>query len=168
MSFISDSPLSAEGAALRDDAPQTHLARVLEDVGTVADQVFVEVNPFPGIAQYFCELHLALLERSQSPVFAVKFEEIEGVEHHRLVVSLAMQLVEIRYAVLVADHGFAIDDGRLSLEPAHRLNDPAKSVCPVCAPPREQANSLSLSPDDQPVAVMLDLVNPVGSNRHAD
>ena len=60
------------------------------------------------------------------------------VEHNLIVMAPAVELVEIRDAAVIANHSFAIDRGSLKLKPIHGFDNPAKSVCPVRAPPGEQ------------------------------
>jgi hypothetical protein len=72
-----------------------------------------------------------------------------------------MQSVEIRDAVDAEQHGLAIDHerGRAVLE--RSLDDERIPVGPVMAVPGEQPYALAFAMDDQPIAVMLDLMDPV-------
>ena len=72
-----------------------------------------------------------------------------------------MQAVEIGDAVDAEQHGLAIDhEGRVSV--AQRgLNDQRIAVAPVVAVAGEQPHALALALDDQAVAVVLDLVDPL-------
>jgi hypothetical protein len=61
----------------------------------------------------------------------------------------------------------AIDDERAGAILQRRLDDQRISIRPVMAIVREQPDALVILLDDQPIAVMLDFVNPVGASRNA-
>jgi len=72
-----------------------------------------------------------------------------------------MQEREIGDASRVAHHGLAID-GRLLRQPEHSVADQRIAIRPVIATSGEQPHSPAVDAGDQPVAVMFDLVNPLG------
>jgi hypothetical protein len=64
-------------------------------------------------------------------------------------------------AVETKQHGLAIDDKRTGPIPPCRLGDQGLAGGPVEAVLCEQPDALSLALDDHPIAVMLNLVNPI-------
>jgi hypothetical protein len=63
----------------------------------------------------------------------------------------------------IADDRLAVDEAGPHLEPVYRLDDDGKARRPVVAVPGEQASAGGVSARHQPVAIVLDLVNPVGA-----
>jgi hypothetical protein len=76
-----------------------------------------------------------------------------------------MQAVEIRDAVDAEQHSLAIDDERARSIAQRRFDDQRIAVGPVVPVEGEQPHALALALDDQPVAVVLDLVDPVRTGR---
>ena len=107
----------------------------------------------------------ALLQGLDPQVDAAQLQQVEGVEEHPVVVSLAVELLEVRRAVGIAADRLAVEDQGARPQGRHRLPDEREPVRPVVAPAGEQPDPAVLLPDDHAVAVVLDLVNPVGSDR---
>jgi CheY-like chemotaxis protein len=76
-----------------------------------------------------------------------------------------MQLGEIGQAVRTAHASLSVDDDRRNFQRADGLHHAGETVRPIVPAAREQPNALALAAGNQPVAVVLDLVNPVGSGR---
>ena len=102
-------------------------------------------------------------------ILAVAREDVEGVEHDLIVMLSGVQSVEIRDAVNTEQHGLALDDER-TIPVAQRIfRDQRKPIAPVVAIAGKQANALPVPLDDQSIAIMFDLVDPIvpGRNRGA-
>jgi hypothetical protein len=76
-----------------------------------------------------------------------------------------MQPVEDRQALPVAPHRLAIDRGRCRPQARHGLTDAGIPVRPVEAVAGEQPHPGLPLAGDEAVAVVLDLVNPLGADR---
>jgi hypothetical protein len=79
-------------------------------------------------------------------------------------VSLTVELLEVRRAVGVAAR-FPVEDQDRRPKGRHGLPDQREPVGPVIAPTGEKPDPIVLFPNDQSVAVVLDLVDPVGTDR---
>jgi hypothetical protein len=73
--------------------------------------------------------------------------------------------MKVRRAVVAGDHCFAVDQERRCLDAAGSLNDGREAVGPVMAVAGETADALAISAHHQPVAVMLDFVDPCRAGR---
>ena len=73
-----------------------------------------------------------------------------------------MERVEHGDAILTADHRLAVQGERSCPQLRSDTGDPGVAFGPVMGASGEQAHSLAVPADDQPVAVMLDLMHPVG------
>ena len=73
--------------------------------------------------------------------------------------------VEGGQPLLVATHHLAVDQAGPHLEMVHGLDHQRKAVGPVIAPPGDQPDANGIATRHEPVAVVLDLVNPVGAGR---
>ena len=73
---------------------------------------------------------------------------------------LAVEHVETGDAARVADQRLAVDDYRARLEPAHGLHDQREARAPIETAPRVEPHPVAIAADDQPAAVVLDLVDP--------
>ena len=77
----------------------------------------------------------------------------------------APQRVEVRRPVVADDHHLAVDQERRRLDASSGVNDSREAVGPVMAVAREAANARAIPAHHQPVAVVLDLVNPQRAGR---
>ena len=68
-------------------------------------------------------------------------------------------------ALSVATHHLAVDQAGPHLEVVYGLDHQREAVRPVIAPPGNQADANGIATGHQPVAVVLDLVNPTGPRR---
>src|SRR5215831_18544042 len=80
---------------------------------------------------------------------------------------LAPQPLEHREPVLIAGDRLAIDQAGVHLEPVNGLDDEWIARCPVVPVPRQQAYADGIPARHEPVAVVLDLVNPVRAGRRS-
>jgi hypothetical protein len=82
----------------------------------------------------------------------------------RLVPPVAQEL-EGGHALLITTHHLAVDQAGPDLEVIHGLGHQRVAVRPVVTPPGNQPDAYGIAPGHEPVAVMFDLVNPVGAGR---
>jgi hypothetical protein len=78
-----------------------------------------------------------------------------------------VQAVEVRPAIDAQQHGLTIDhEGRIAVAQRgfrnQRISDSSRGR------PWSTAHALAITLDDQPIAVVLDLVKPLGAVRHLD
>jgi len=99
-------------------------------------------------------------------VLAIGDQDIEGVELDFGVMPASMQSLEIRNPIDAQQHGFAVDDERTRPVLQRGFDDQWITIGPVMAVAGEQTDALVLTLDNQPIAVMLDLVDPIGADRN--
>jgi hypothetical protein len=75
--------------------------------------------------------------------------------------------MEGSHASLVAARDLAVDQAGPHLQVVHRLHDQREAHRPVVAAPGDQPEADGISPRHKAIAVVLDLVNPVGAGRQA-
>ena len=103
---------------------------------------------------------LALDQRQGAQVVAVELEQVEGVQHRLMAPALAAQRTEVRCPVVAGDHRLAVDQERCGLDAESSVNDGREAVGPVMASAREAADARAIPAHHQPIAVMLDLMDP--------
>ena len=128
-------------------------------------QVLVEAQAGLGLAQDARQRRLAGLERLAPQVGAVQLQQVEGVEERRCLVAAAAQDVEAGEPVLVAAHHLAVDQAGPHLEVVHGLDHEREAVRPVIAAPGDQPDADGISTRHKAIAVVLNLMNPVGAGR---
>jgi hypothetical protein len=79
--------------------------------------------------------------------------------------SALAELLEDGEAALVAAHGLAVDQAGPHLEVVHGLHDEREAVCPVVSVAGDEPDAHGVAPGHHPVAVVLDLMNPVCARR---
>jgi hypothetical protein len=77
-----------------------------------------------------------------------------------------VQGIEIGNAVDAEDHGLAINDELRVPVLQRALDDPGKTAGPVMAVAGEQVHASAIAGHDQPVAVVLDFMEPMGGRRN--
>src|SRR5258708_25264178 len=77
------------------------------------------------------------------------------------VVSPLPELLENRQPVIVTAHSLAIDQAGPQSERVDGLDDQREAARPVVAVAGEQADAGRVAAGHQPIAIVLDLVNPV-------
>jgi hypothetical protein len=148
---------------LRDDALEPQLAGMLEYCRAVADDVIVELDAWTGDpSQEILEPAPSLLQRQRPNVNAAQLQEVEGVEERPVVVSLAVEHLEVRRAVTVADDRLSVEDQGALTKGCHGLPDEREPARPVVAPTGEQPHPVVLFPDDRAVPVVLASRGPTG------
>jgi len=88
------------------------------------------------------------------------FDQVEREQHRLMAPALAPQRMEVRRPVVAGDHSLAVDQKRRCLDVAGGVNDGRKAVGPVMAVAREAPDPRAIPAHHQPVAVVLDFVNP--------
>jgi hypothetical protein len=78
-----------------------------------------------------------------------------------------VKLIEVGKTVVVADDSLTIDDDRAHLEPGHGLDDQREAMAPVVPAPRVGPHAIAITPDDQPISVVLDLMDPLRPGWHS-
>jgi len=149
---------------LRDDALGTDPAHGFEELPAVADGVIDIDDPLaPRRVEHLPQHLLPPLDRAASQVVAVDVQEVEGVIGQP--VGLAprdrvVEEVEMRDAAIVGHGDFAVDHQLMSGggERGERCAEGFRPVISVAADQRQAA--AGVDDGDQPVAVMLDLVQP--------
>ena len=102
-------------------------------------------------------------ERLEAQVLAIEVKQVEGDEDHplRLQPHRRAQQADVRDALVVEHHDFAVDDGRFHVKRGSRLDDRPIPVAPVEAAPREGAGRAVRDEKLGAIAVPFDLVDPV-------
>ena len=80
------------------------------------------------------------------------------------IVLATVQALEIGDACAIADHCLAIDRG-IAGERGGGIHDQRIAIGPFVAAAGKQSNAITAPADDQPVAIVLDLVNPLWARR---
>jgi hypothetical protein len=87
-------------------------------------------------------------------------QQVERVEEGLRLFPPAAQHVEPGQAALVATHHFAVDQAGADLEMVHGFHHEREAGGPVVTAPGQQPDAHGIAPGHQPVAVVLDFVNP--------
>ena len=77
----------------------------------------------------------------------------------------AVKLLEIGDAGVIAIDRLAIDHGRGRRQTGGSGRDQRIAIGPIVAAAREQPHAVALLANDQPVAIVLDFVNPLRADR---
>jgi hypothetical protein len=67
--------------------------------------------------------------------------------------------------MLVTAHYLAVDQAGAHLEVVDGLDNKRETVCPIITSPGQEPDADRIAPGHQPIAVVLDLVNPVRARR---
>jgi hypothetical protein len=111
------------------------------------------------------EAHLARLQRQRPQVLAVERQEVEAVGEHVTVDAARDERVEVRHAVVAAEHRLSVDDEHPRLEPPGLVDDARETVRPLIAASREQPDAIAVARDDQSEAIVLEFVQPFRASR---
>ena len=107
-------------------------------------------------------------ERGRTQIVTVEIEQIERVVDHpfvRLLRQSRLQSLKAARAVGFQHHGLAVEDRTFDGQPRRRLGDRGKAGRPIQLPTREQPCLAICHVAQQPIAVELDLVHPLGAAR---
>ena len=128
-------------------------------------QVLVQPHPVPGLAQDAGQRRLAHLKGLPTQVGAVKFQQVKGVEERHSLVVTATEDIEPGQPALITAHHLSVDQTGPHFEVVHGLDHQRKAIRPVVAVPGQQPDANEISTRHQPIAVVLDLVDPTGPRR---
>ena len=148
--------------ALRNQSLEAEPARLAEDLAAAARPVAGEPDR-PGVGNDSAERFLAGLQGLARDVDAVQLEEIED-EVDELALPLPgerfLQGLEAGAAVREQDGDLAVDLRAARFQRLCRRDDLGKVAGPVVAAPAPQGHRPALDAAADPVAVVLDLVQP--------
>jgi hypothetical protein len=89
-------------------------------------------------------------------------EDIKSVKLDLMIEFARMERIEIGDAINAEKDGLAIDDELLVSIFQRRLDDPGIALRPVVAAARDQPHTFAISLDAKAVAIIFDLVDPLG------
>jgi hypothetical protein len=113
-----------------------------------------------GLADQLGEASLAVDQRQVAQVVAVMLDQVEGEQRRLTATALAPQRMEVQHPVIAGDHDLAVDQERLRLEAGGGFDNSQEAGRPVMAVACEAADARAIPAHHQPIAVMLDFVNP--------
>ena len=99
--------------------------------------------------------------RAIAHIFAVMLDQIEGVDG--VCGFSPAQIIKQGQAVRSKHDGLAVDREAIGLDPPGSGRDRRQSRGPVNGVTAIQPHNRTVAADDQPIAVMLDFVNPIGT-----
>jgi hypothetical protein len=89
---------------------------MLKDGRAVAFNVLVIDNTGFAPVQEVPQQLFAQFEWRLSKINAVDLQQVEGIQKHGMIIRLAVQLVERRNAILIADNTFAVEIERCGFD----------------------------------------------------
>lgn len=134
-----------------------------EDRWAILGNVFVEQDASPYVAQQSRQRSFAIEEGSIVQILAVVLDQIECVEDCGPRGLPTAQLVEARQSAGAQYNRLAVDREALGLDPPQQRR---LSLVVVQSSHRRcgcRAARRGIPPDDHPVAVILDFVDPIGA-----
>ena len=139
---------------------------MLEHGRAVICQMLVETDDLPlDPAEQCGRPLLALDQRQVAQVRAVMLRQVKRVQHCLGASVSAPQCMEVRPAVISGDYDFAVDQERMCLKASSGFDNGREAVGPIVAVPREAADAQAIPARQQPIAVVLDFVNPQRAGR---
>src|SRR5271165_2743668 len=149
---------------LADDPLQTHFAGLGEDDRALSlDRLAEHDGVDPGDQRV--QFRPADLQRQLAPVLAVDVQEIEDDHLGVVRAALGSERREVGVAIGTEHHGLAVEQDVVDGQGADRRGDPREPVGEVGCVPGPQRDPASLLAGEQPVAVMLYLVEPLRTRR---
>ena len=124
-------------------------------------------TPF-GPAQQLRQSPFALDQWQAAQIVPAMPDQVEGVQHHLTAPSSVRQRMKVWRSVVVGDHGLAIDQERRGLEAERGIDDGREAVGPVMAAACEASDARAIPAHHQPIAVVLDFVNPERAGRRSE
>ena len=139
---------------------------MLEHGRAVICQMLIETDGLPlDPAEQSGEPLLALDQRQVAQVRTVVLQQVKRIQHCLRASVSAPQRMEVRPAVVSGDHDFAVDQERVCLKAGGGFDNGREAVGPVVAVPGEAADAQAIPAHHQPIAVVLDFVNPQRAGR---
>ena len=111
--------------------------------------------------QQAVEVGLAHRQRQGAQIVTIERQDVESVELDLVLVPAAVQRVEVGDAVDPEHYRLAVDHELTMADFQRGLDDPRLAVGPVGAALGDQAHPVAVALQPQPVAVVLNLVQPV-------
>ena len=153
-------------AALGDDAFKAEAARMCEHRRAVGCKMLAEPDRRIGRQPSRDGLQqiLAIQQRRLGEVAALAIHEVEGEIAEPIAPAgfqIGLQIVEAGNPGGVLDHDFAVDQRRAEPELRQSIRDGAKARRPVESLAGQEPDAAPVDSGLNPVAVMLDLVDPV-------
>jgi hypothetical protein len=103
--------------------------------------------------------------RDVDQIVAVMLDQVEGYSTASWPRRLLRSAWKSGHALVAGDHRLAVDQKRLCLEASGGFDNRREAVGPIMAVARETANPRAVPAHHQPIAVMLDFVNPERATR---
>ena len=158
---------------LRDDSLEPHAAHLLEDIRPTAFDVLgvADASGFRW-SEKRQQARLSRVERQPADSLAFQMDQIEGEVHEALSLRPRgdglLHRLEAAAPVREHDHQLAVDQGVSQAERANRFHHLRKFGGPVESVPADQPDAAILDETPHPVAIELDLMDPlVSSGRRA-
>jgi hypothetical protein len=101
-----------------------------------------------------------------SGIVTVAHQHVEGIELNLRVVPTRVQAVEVRSTIYAEQHSLTVNHKRALAISQRGLDNEGIAVAPVVTIASEKTHALSVTLNDQAVAILLDFVNPVGTAGH--
>ena len=128
-------------------------------------QVLVQPHPVPNLAQDAGQRGLTHFKGLSAQVLTVKFQQIKGVQERLGLILTAAEDIKPGQPTLITAHHLAVDQTGPHLQVVHGFDHQREAVGPVITSPGDKPDADCISTRHQPVAVVLDLVNPTGPRR---
>jgi hypothetical protein len=129
--------------------------------------MLIEADAGTRLAQDACQRRLSHLEGLPAHVGAVQLEQVERIEEGFDLVPPPAQDIEPGEPALIAADHLPVDQAGPHLEMGYGLDDQREPVESVIAAPGDEPDADRIPTRHQPVAVVLNLMNPVGAGRRA-
>src|SRR5262249_25437482 len=163
-------------APLGDDALEPHFAGVPEndrtglvEVARVAHDVALDVVLGPAFEK-FGERGLTFDQRLAGEIAAVEIQQIEHIIDEAVgatVFQIGLQQRKTTDAAFVLDDDFAVEQGSLGRQRGDRFGNRREAVRPILLLARQQLHIAGIEPRLDPIAVELDLMQPIRPARSA-
>jgi hypothetical protein len=108
---------------------------------------------------------LAGLDWLASHVDAVQLQQVEGEQESGRLVPALTQHLEDGHSTFVAADDFPVDQAGANLKIVYRLHNQGETARPIVAIAGKQTDAHGIAPGHQPIAVVLDLMDPIGAGR---
>jgi DNA methylase len=126
--------------------------------------VLIEYDTARRSRQQPRQLRLAFAKRQWTLILAVELQQVERVQPR--IRDLVPTVGRVEHGDSVGtDDRFTVQGERRGTHRGRGRSDGRISIGPIMAAAGEQANGLAVPTHDQPIAVVLDLVHPVGPGR---
>jgi hypothetical protein len=148
--------------------PSQRLARLIEDDRTrFLEDAVQDQRQRLTAGQEPRQLGFALLDRLVPKIAAVKLQEIERAVDRRIVTLAPAKELEIREAVRITRDQL-VDDAGANRQSLNGGDDRREAPSPIEPTPGYEADALAVAAGEHAIAVMFDLVQPLGSGRRAE